>query len=297
MSETEQQNVDAAVLEKQLDSNIDDSIKLYLLQAGEAPLLTREEEYNLARLCAQGDKKAKETLICSNLRLVVSIAKKHEAYVQSLTLLDLIQEGNIGLMKAVERYDYKLGYRFSTYATWWIRQAVTRGIAEQDRTIRLPVHYKEDVNMINQLLRRLDQEQESFTTRDISDITGLSVDKIERIMMDSASIISLDTPIGDDSTSFLGDFIEDKTILSPEERVSDILLREEINKQLQSLKPREQIVVNMRFGLNGHMPHTLEEVGDHIGVTRERIRQIEARALRTLRLPNRRKFLVDFIQT
>ncbi|PPK76792.1 RNA polymerase primary sigma factor [Lacrimispora xylanisolvens] len=295
MSETEQQNVDAAVLEKQLDSNIDDSIKLYLLQAGEAPLLTREEEYNLARLCAQGDQKAKETLICSNLRLVVSIAKKHEAYVQSLTLLDLIQEGNIGLMKAVERYDYKLGYRFSTYATWWIRQAVTRGIAEQDRTIRLPVHYKEDVNMINQLLRRLDQEQESFTTKDLSDITGLSVDKIERIMMDSASIVSLDTPIGDDNASFLGDFIEDKTILSPEERVSDIMLREEINKQLQSLKPREQIVVNMRFGLNGHMPHTLEEVGDHIGVTRERIRQIEARALRTLRLPNRRKFLVDFI--
>ncbi|MTK07669.1 MAG: sigma-70 family RNA polymerase sigma factor [Hungatella sp.] len=295
MSETEQQNVDAAVLEKQLDSNIDDSIKLYLLQAGEAPLLTREEEYNLARLCAQGDQKAKETLICSNLRLVVSIAKKHEAYVQSLTLLDLIQEGNIGLMKAVERYDYKLGYRFSTYATWWIRQAVTRGIAEQDRTIRLPVHYKEDVNMINQLLRRLDQEQESFTTKDLSDITGLSVDKIERIMMDSASIVSLDTPIGDDNASFLGDFIEDKTILSPEERVSDIMLREEINKQLQSLKPREQIVVNMRFGLNGHMPHTLEEVGDHIGVTRERIRQIEARALRTLRLPNRRKFLVDFM--
>ena len=295
MSETEQQNVDAAVLEKQLDSNIDDSIKLYLLQAGEAPLLTREEEYNLARLCAQGDQKAKETLICSNLRLVVSIAKKHEAYVQSLTLLDLIQEGNIGLMKAVERYDYKLGYRFSTYATWWIRQAVTRGIAEQDRTIRLPVHYKEDVNMINQLLRRLDQEQESFTTKDISDITGLSVDKIERIMMDSASIISLDTPIGDDNASFLGDFIEDKTILSPVESVSDIMLREEINKQLQSLKPREQIVVNMRFGLNGHMPHTLEEVGDHIGVTRERIRQIEARALRTLRLPNRRKSLVDFI--
>ena len=295
MSETEQQNVDAAVLEKQLDSNIDDSIKLYLLQAGEAPLLTREEEYNLARLCAQGDQKAKETLICSNLRLVVSIAKKHEAYVQSLTLLDLIQEGNIGLMKAVERYDYKLGYRFSTYATWWIRQAVTRGIAEQDRTIRLPVHYKEDVNMINQLLRRLDQEQESFTTKDLSDITGLSVDKIERIMMDSASIVSLDTPIGDDNASFLGDFIEDKTILSPEERVSDIMLIEEINKQLQSLKPREQIVVNMRFGLNGHMPHTLEEVGDHIGVTRERIRQIEARALRTLRLPNRRKFLVDFI--
>lgn len=295
MSEAEQQNVDAAVLEKQLDSNIDDSIKLYLLQAGEAPLLTREEEYNLARLCAQGDQKAKETLICSNLRLVVSIAKKHEAYVQSLTLLDLIQEGNIGLMKAVERYDYKLGYRFSTYATWWIRQAVTRGIAEQDRTIRLPVHYKEDVNMINQLLRRLDQEQESFTTKDLSDITGLSVDKIERIMMDSASIVSLDTPIGDDNASFLGDFIEDKTILSPEESVSDIMLREEINKQLQSLKPREQIVVNMRFGLNGHMPHTLEEVGDHIGVTRERIRQIEARALRTLRLPNRRKFLVDFI--
>ena len=295
MSEAKQQDVDASVLEKQLDSNIDDPIKMYLLQAGEAPLLTQEEEYQLAQLSAQGNKKAKNRLICSNLRLVVSIAKKHESYVQSLTLLDLIQEGNIGLMKAVERYDYTLGYRFSTYAPWWIRQAVTRGIAEQDRTIRLPVHYREDVNMLNSTLRQLNQEQDSFTTQDVSDITGFSVERIERIMVDSASTISLDTPIGDDNASFLSDFIEDKTILSPEESVVDTMLKEEIKKQLLSLKPREQMVVNMRFGLNGYMPHTLEEVGNHIGVTRERIRQIEARALRTLRSPNRRKFLIDFM--
>jgi RNA polymerase primary sigma factor len=295
MSAAKQQDVDASVLEKQRDSYIEDPIKMYLLQAGEAPLLTQEEEYHLAQLSAQGNKNAKNRLICSNLRLVVSIAKKHEGYVQSLTLLDLIQEGNIGLMKAVERYDYTLGYRFSTYATWWIRQAVTRGIAEQDRTIRLPVHYREDVNTLNNTLRQLNQEQESFTTQDISDITGFSVERVEQIMMDSASTISLDTPIGDDNTSFLGDFIEDRTILSPEQSVVDVMLKEEINKQLLSLKPREQTVVNMRFGLNGYMPHTLEEVGSHMGVTRERIRQIEARALRTLRLPNRRKFLVDFV--
>ncbi|MDK2968829.1 MULTISPECIES: RNA polymerase sigma factor RpoD/SigA [Lacrimispora] len=295
MSAAKQQDVDASVLEKQRDSYIEDPIKMYLLQAGEAPLLTQEEEYHLAQLSAQGNKNAKNRLICSNLRLVVSIAKKHEGYVQSLTLLDLIQEGNIGLMKAVERYDYTLGYRFSTYATWWIRQAVTRGIAEQDRTIRLPVHYREDVNTLNNTLRQLNQEQESFTTQDISDITGFSVERVEQIMMDSASTISLDTPIGDDNTSFLGDFIEDRTILSPEQSVVDVMLKEEINKQLLSLKPREQTVVNMRFGLNGYLPHTLEEVGSHMGVTRERIRQIEARALRTLRLPNRRKFLVDFV--
>lgn len=295
MSAIKQQNEDTVVLEKQLDVNIDDPIKMYLLQAGEAPLLTKEEEYHLAQLSAQGNSKAKNRLICSNLRLVVSIAKKHESYVQSLTLLDLIQEGNIGLMKAVERYDYTLGYRFSTYATWWIRQAVTRGIAEQDRTIRLPVHYREDVNTLNHTLRQLNQEQESFTTQDVSEITGFSVERIEQIMMDSASTISLDTPISEDNTSFLGDFIEDKTILPPEESMVYTMLKEEINKQLLSLKPREQMVVNMRFGLNGYMPHTLEEVGNHIGVTRERIRQIEARALRILRSPNRRKFLIDFM--
>lgn len=295
MPATEQKNVDAAIETKQVDTYIDDSIKMYLLQAGESPLLTQQEEYQLAKLSAQGNSEAKNRLVCSNLRLVVSIAKKHEPYVQSLTLLDLIQEGNIGLMKAVERYDYSLGYRFSTYATWWIRQAITRGIADQDRTIRLPVHHKDDLNLIHHILRQLDHEQESFTTQDVSDLTGFSVEKIEKLLMDSASIASLDTPLRDDNSCFLGDFIEDKTILSPEKSVIDIMLKEEINKQLSSLKPREQIVVNMRFGLNGHNPHTLEEVGNHIGVTRERIRQIETRALSRLRLATHSKYLVDFL--
>lgn len=295
MSATEQNHIDTAIETKQLDTYVDDSIRMYLLQAGEAPLLTQQEEHQLAKLSAQGNKEAKNRLVCSNLRLVVSIAKKHEPYVQSLTLLDLIQEGNIGLMKAVERYDYSMGYRFSTYATWWIRQAINRGIADQDRTIRLPVHYKDDVNLVHQVLRKLDHEQESFTTQDVSDLTGFSVEKIDKILMNSASIISLDTPIGDDNSCFLGDLIEDKTLSSPEESVTDIMLKEEINKQLSSLKPREQTVVNMRFGLNGHIPHTLEEVGNHIGVTRERIRQIETRALNRLRVAKRSKHLVDFL--
>lgn len=295
MSTINQQNADTAIEENQPDVYIDDSIKMYLLQAGECPLLTQEEEYHLAELSAQGNREAKNKLVCSNLRLVVSIAKKHEAYVQSLTLLDLIQEGNLGLMKAVERYDYTLGYRFSTYATWWIRQAITRGIADQDRTIRLPVHYREDVKQVHYALRKLDHEQESFTTKDLSKITGFTLEKVDKIMMDSASTISLNTPIGDDSTNFLSDFIEDKTILSPEDSAICAMLKEEINKQLLTLKPREQIVVNMRFGLNGYIPHTLEEVGSHMGVTRERIRQIEASALRRLRVLKRSKFLVDFI--
>ena len=235
MSATEQQNADVAIDTKQLDPFIEDSIKMYLLQAGESPLLTQEEEYHLAQLSAQGNKEAKNRLVCSNLRLVVSIAKKHEAYVQSLTLLDLIQEGNIGLMKAVERYDYTLGFRFSTYATWWIRQAITRGIADQDRTIRLPVHYREEVNLVHHALRQLDHEQESFTTQDVANITGFTVEKVDKIMMDSASTVSLDTPIGDDNTSFLGDFVEDPMV-SPEEMVTDVMLKEEINKQLSSLK-------------------------------------------------------------
>jgi RNA polymerase primary sigma factor len=295
MPATEQKNVDAAIVTKQLDTYTDDSIKMYLLQAGESPLLTQQEEYQLAKLSAQGNREAKNRLVCSNLRLVVSIAKKHEPYVQSLTLLDLIQEGNIGLMKAVERYDYSLGYRFSTYATWWIRQAITRGIADQDRAIRLPVHHKDDLNLIHNILRQLDHKQESFTTQDVSDLTGFSVEKIDKLLLDSASIASLDTPLMDDNSCFLGDFIEDKTILSPEKSVIDIMLKEEINKQLSSLKPREQIVVNMRFGLNGENPHTLEEVGNHIGVTRERIRQIETRALCSLRVAKRSKYLVDFL--
>ncbi len=297
MLTTEHKNMDIVNEKRQPDSYIDDSVKMYLLQVCKSPLLTKEEEYRLAELSAQGDKEAREKLVCYNLRLVVSIAKKHVAYVQSLTLLDLIQEGNIGLMKAVERFDHTRGYRFSTYATWWIRQAITRGIADKDRIVRLPSHYCEDVKRVHRALSQLDQDQESFKSQELSDITGIPVEKIDKIIMDSSLAVSLDKPVGDHNSSFLCDFIEDTTATSPEDEIADVILKEEINKQLLFLNSREQTVVSMRFGLNGYVPHTLEEVGNYVGVTRERIRQIEAGALRRLRMPNRKKFLIDFVKT
>ncbi|WP_352415391.1 sigma-70 family RNA polymerase sigma factor [Oscillibacter ruminantium] len=279
----------------QTDTAATSAVQHYLKQASASPLLDQEEERQLAIRSANGDQNAKEKLICSNLRLVVSLAKKHTSYTQSMTFLDLIQEGNLGLMKAVERYDYTLGFRFSTYATWWIRQAITRSIADQDKTVRLPVHFNEDLRKINKAAQEVYQQKETVTEKDLSEATGLPIEKVEQLMQNSAPTVSLETPVGGDESTMLGDFIEDSTIASPEEEVIETMMRQEINKQLSYLQPREQMVLNMRFGLNGYEPHTLEEIGNYIGVTRERIRQIEARALRRLRHPSRSKYLREFV--
>ena len=271
-----------------------DSVRHYLEQSGKTPLLDKNEENRLATLAIQGDGKAKNKLICANLRLVISIAKKYAVLTQSLSLLDLIQEGNLGLMKAVDRYDPTLGFRFSTYATWWIRQAITRGIADQDRMIRLPVHLGEDVHKVLKIVQKYNLQSESSYEK-VASITGLTVEKIEQMLQIARPTISLDVPIGDDENSSLGNFVEDKTAASPESIATDTVMKEEIEKQLGTLNPREQTVLNMRFGLSGKKPCTLEEVGNHVGVTRERIRQIEARALRKLRQPSRSKYLKDFV--
>lgn len=272
-----------------------DSVGYYLRQAGEAPLLTKEEEYHLAGQAAEGEREAKDRLICANLRLVVSLAKKYAMYTQSLTLLDLVQEGNLGLIKAVDRYDRTLGYRFSTYATWWIKQAIMRSIADKDRTIRLPVHFEGDVRKVHQALRDLQQKKESFSSKELSAMTGFSIEKVEQIICSSSQTISLDTPVGEDSNSVLGHFIEDESSLSPEGNAINTMMNLEIEKQLSYLKPREQTVILMRFGLSGYEPHTLEQVGNYMGVTRERVRQIEVRALRRLRHPSRSKYLREFL--
>lgn len=276
-----------------------DSVKHYLMQAGKADLLNQSEEYELAVRAKEGDKDAKNELVCANLRLVISIAKKYAVSTKSLELLDLVQEGNLGLLKAVERYEPSLGFRFSTYATWWIRQAITRGIADQDRVIRLPVHVGEDIRKV----QRASQHYDSLSSENgggnqfekIADQTGMSAEKVERMMQISRHTVSLDTPIDDEQTSTLGDFIEDRTSETPDDFALVSIMKEEIEKQLSTLKPREKTILYMRFGLNGQEPCTLEEVGDYIGVTRERIRQIEAKALRKLRHPTRSKYLRDFL--
>lgn len=271
-----------------------DSVRHYLEQSGKTPLLDKNEENRLATLAVRGDGNAKNKLICANLRLVISIAKKYAGRTQSLSLLDLIQEGNLGLIKAVDRYDPTLGYRFSTYATWWIRQAITRGIEGQDRMIRLPVHLGEDVRKVLKILQKYNLQSESCYKK-IATVTGFSVEKIEQMLQIAKPTMSLDVPLGDDENSSLCNFVEDKTAASPECIATDSVLKEEIEKQLCTLNPREQTVLNMRFGLSGKKPCTLEEVGKHVGVTRERIRQIEAKALQKLRHPSRSKYLQDFV--
>lgn len=293
MSENQTMNICFSDKQQVLPEHLD-SVGYYLKQAGATPLLSEKEEIRLAARIAQGDEYAKEKLICSNLRLVVSLAKKHVSYTHSLTLLDLIQEGNIGLMKAVDGYDHTLGFRFSTYATWWIRQAIARGIADQDRTIRLPVHFGEEARKVWQASQQLSQKQDTVTSEDLADATGFAPERVAQILQSTAPTVSLDTPIGDDGSSQLGDFVEDQNVSSPEDEVTETMLKLEIKKQLSFLKPREETVLNMRFGLNGYEPHTLEEVGNYIGVTKERIRQIETRALWRLRHSSRSKYLRDF---
>ena len=271
----------------------DDPVKLYLKEIGGYPLLNIEEEIKLAKRIENGDEAAKQTLAESNLRLVVSIAKRYVG--RGLSFLDLIQEGNLGLIKAVEKFDYTKGYKFSTYATWWIRQAITRSIADQSRTIRIPVHMSEVINKTYRVSRNLLQELgREPTEQEIADAMNLPIEKVREILKISADPISLDTPIGEEDDSHLGDFIKDDTIVGPEDAAAYSVLQDQISKLLDTLTEREQRVLILRFGLKDGRTRTLEEVGKEFNVTRERIRQIEAKALRKLRHPSRARMLKGY---
>jgi RNA polymerase primary sigma factor len=272
----------------------EDPVRMYLKEIGNVPLLTSEQEVELARRVEAGDEEAKKALTEANLRLVVSIAKKYVG--RGMPFLDLIQEGNMGLMKAVDKFDYTKGYKFSTYATWWIRQAITRGIADTGRTIRVPVHMVETINktlrMTRQLLQELGREP---TPEEVAERLSVPVSRVREVLKISRDPVSLDTPIGEEDDSHLGDFIEDDTALSPADSATFSMLREELANALESLTERERQVVKLRFGLEDGRARTLEEVGREFNVTRERIRQIEAKALRKLRHPSRSKRLKDFL--
>ncbi len=273
--------------------DVDEPIKMYLREIGQVPLLTHKEEIAHAKKAAEGDEWATQQLVEANLRLVVSIAKKHTN--RGLKLLDLIQEGNIGLMKAVEKFEYTKGYKFSTYATWWIRQAITRAIADQGRTIRIPVHMIETINKIKKESRIYLQETGKDATPEVlSERLGMEAEKIKAILEMNQDPISLETPVGSEEDSELGDFVEDNKMLSPYEQTNRNLLKEQLDDVLQSLSEREEKVLRFRYGLDDGCPRTLEEVGKIFKVTRERIRQIEVKALRKLRHPSRRKKLEDF---
>nr|PZM89363.1 MAG: RNA polymerase sigma factor RpoD [[Clostridium] cellulosi] len=274
--------------------SIDDPVKVYLKEIGRVPLLTSEEEIELARRMGNGDEEARKRLAEANLRLVVSIAKRYVG--RGMQFLDLIQEGNLGLIKAVEKFDYTKGYKFSTYATWWIRQAITRAIADQARTIRIPVHMVETINKVVRVERQLLQELgRQPQANEIAQVMGMSVEKVREIMKVAQEPVSLETPIGEEEDSHLGDFIPDEDAPAPAEAASHILLREQLGDVLHTLTPREEKVLRLRFGLDDGRPRTLEEVGKEFNVTRERIRQIEAKALRKLRHPSRSKKLKDFL--
>ncbi|MBQ7637556.1 MAG: RNA polymerase sigma factor RpoD [Clostridia bacterium] len=273
---------------------IDDPVKMYLKEIGKIPLLTPEEEIELAIKIVQNDRAAKKRLIEANLRLVVSIAKKYSG--RGMQFLDLIQEGNLGLIKAVEKFDYTKGFKFSTYATWWIRQAITRAIADQARTIRIPVHMVETINKVKKANSQLlHQNGKEPTADEIAAVLDMPTDKVRDIMRVSQEPVSLETPIGEEEDSHLGDFIPDEDALAPAEAASQSMLKKEIALALSTLTPREAKVLTLRFGLEDGHSRTLEEVGKEFNVTRERIRQIEAKALRKLRHPNRSKRLKDFV--
>ena len=276
------------------DININDPVRMYLKEIGRISLLTPEEEMELSIKVANGDEEAKNRLAESNLRLVVSIAKRYVG--RGLLFLDLIQEGNIGLMKAVDKFDYDKGYKFSTYATWWIRQAITRALADQARTIRVPVHMVETINKMARIQRQLTLElNREPTEEEIAKKMGISVEKVRDVIKISQDPVSLETPIGEEDDSHLGDFVKDVNAMTPEEYATNEILKEEIKAVLETLQEREQEVLELRFGLIDGTSHTLEEVGKRFNVTRERIRQIEAKALRKLRHPSRAKRLKDFL--
>lgn len=275
--------------------NAEDPVRMYLKEIGRIPLLSSEEEIELAKRMEEGDEEAKKKLSEANLRLTVSIAKRYSG--RGMQFLDLIQEGNLGLIKAVEKFDYRKGYKFSTYATWWIRQSITRAIADQARTIRIPVHMVETMNRVNRTSRRLLQEYgREPTPEEIAEAMNLPVERVLEISKISQEPVSLETPIGEEEDSHLGDFIQDEHIPVPADEAAYTLLREQLEKVMDTLSEREQKVLALRFGLEDGKPHTLEEVGREFQVTRERIRQIEAKALRKLRHPTRSRKLRDFLE-
>lgn len=293
-SEDEEENIqdDAALLK---GVNIDDPVRMYLKEIGKVPLLSATEEVDLAQRMGEGDEYAKKKLVEANLRLVVSIAKRYVG--RGMLFLDLIQEGNLGLIKAVEKFDYKKGFKFSTYATWWIRQAITRAIADQARTIRIPVHMVETINKLIRVSRQLLQELgRDPKPEEIAEEMDLSEEKVREILKIAQEPVSLETPIGEEEDSHLGDFIPDYDVPAPADAAAFSLLKEQLVDVLDTLTPREQKVLRLRFGLDDGRARTLEEVGKTFEVTRERIRQIEAKALRKLRHPSRSKKLKDYLE-
>jgi RNA polymerase primary sigma factor len=292
IKEEEEEEVDLTVPD---GISVNDPVRMYLKEIGKIPLLTPIEEIDLAKRMEAGEEEAKRRLAEANLRLVVSIAKKYVG--RGMLFLDLIQEGNLGLIKAVEKFDYRKGYKFSTYATWWIRQAITRAIADQARTIRIPVHMVETINKLIRVSRQLVQELgREPMPEEIAKIMGITEERVREILKIAQEPVSLETPIGEEDDSHLGDFIEDQDVLAPADAAAFELLKEQLDDVLETLTPREKKVLKLRFGLDDGRSRTLEEVGQVFGVTRERIRQIEAKALRKLRHPMRSKRLKDYLE-
>ena len=291
----EEEEIDDRDLSAPTGVKINDPVRMYLKEIGRVPLLTADEEVSLALKIEQGDQEAKQRLAEANLRLVVSIAKRYVG--RGMQFLDLIQEGNMGLMKAVEKFDYRKGFKFSTSATWWIRQAITRAIADQARTIRIPVHMVETINKLIRIQRQLLQELgKERTPEQIAEKMEMPTEKVREILKIAQEPVSLETPIGEEDDSHLGDFIEDQEATSPAEHAAYELLKEQLEDVLDTLTDREENVLRLRFGIDDGRTRTLEEVGKVFGVTRERIRQIEAKALRKLRHPSRSKQLKDFLE-
>jgi RNA polymerase primary sigma factor len=282
-------------LEKLMNQvSVDDPVKMYLKDIGKVPLLSQDEEIELAKRMSEGDEEAKRRLSEANLRLVVSIAKRYVG--RGLLFLDLIQEGNFGLMKAVEKFDYTKGFKFSTYSTWWIKQSITRAIADQARTIRIPVHMVETINKLSRVNRQLTQKLgREPSVEEIAKEMNVSEDKVREIMKISQDTVSLETPVGEEEDSNLGTFIQDENAISPQESATQVMLKEQLLEVLNSLTPREEKVLMLRYGIEDGHPRTLEDVGKEFNVTRERIRQIEAKALKKLRQPSRSKRLKDFL--